>query len=68
MGARFCALRVGLESWRCALRVDPGGGCLIGGYPKSAAAAGVSPHRTAPDLPRTQPGPIEEGHPKAAFV
>ena len=52
---------------RPKMRADPGGGCLIGGYPKSAAAAGVSPHRTAPNLPRTLPGTQEKGHPKAAF-
>ena len=31
----------------CALRLEPGGGCLIGGYPKSAAAARLKPHLPA---------------------
>ena len=49
-GLVLCAAgsnRIHALYWCCALRADPGGGCLIGGYPKSAAAAGVNPHLPA---------------------
>ena len=37
----------GFVHWSFALRLEPGGGCLIGGYPKSAAAARLNPHLRA---------------------